>query len=73
MLQMENIRDSQCGKMSQVLSPPTAARTSDAEPDKLTVQMPLDSLSERTMNRIRRIIENKGELFHHIRSICISL
>ncbi len=35
----------------------------NAEPDKLTVQMPLDSLSERTMNRIRRIIENKGELF----------
>ena len=32
-------------------------------PDRLTVQMPLDSLSERTLNRIRRIIENKGELF----------
>ena len=26
---MENIRDSQCGKTSQVLSPPTAVRTSD--------------------------------------------
>ena len=25
--------------------------------------MPLDSLSERTLNRVRRIIENKGELF----------
>lgn len=35
----------------------------NAEPDKLTVQMPLDSLSERTLNRVRRIIENKGELF----------
>lgn len=33
------------------------------EPDKLTVQMPIDSLSERTLNRVRRIIENKGELF----------
>ncbi len=32
-------------------------------PDRLTVQMPLDSLSERTLNRVRRIIENKGELF----------
>ncbi len=33
------------------------------EPDKLTVQMPVDSLSDRTLNRVRRIIENKGELF----------
>ena len=31
--------------------------------DRLTVQMPLDSLSESTLNRVRRIIENKGELF----------
>lgn len=31
--------------------------------NKLTVQMPIDSLSEPTINRIRRIIENKGELF----------
>lgn len=34
-----------------------------AETNKLTVQMPIDSLSEPTINRIRRIIENKGELF----------
>ena len=33
------------------------------ESNKLTVQMPLNSLSERTLNRVRRIIENKGELF----------
>lgn len=33
------------------------------ESNKLTVQMPIDSLSEPTINRIRRIIENKGELF----------
>lgn len=33
------------------------------ESNKLTVQMPLDSLNERTLNRVRRIIENKGELF----------
>ena len=32
-------------------------------PNKLTVQIPLNSLSERTLNRVRRIIENKGELF----------
>lgn len=32
-------------------------------PDRLTVQMPVDSISERTLNRVRRIIENKGELF----------
>lgn len=31
--------------------------------NRLTVQMPIDSLSEPTINRIRRIIENKGELF----------
>ena len=31
--------------------------------NKLTIQIPLDSLSERTLNRVRRIIENKGELF----------
>jgi len=30
---------------------------------KLTVQMPRDSLDERTLNRVRRILENKGELF----------
>lgn len=30
---------------------------------KLAVQMPRDSLDERTLNRIRRILENKGELF----------
>ncbi len=34
-----------------------------ATPDRLTVQMPLNSLDERTLNRVRRIIENKGELF----------
>lgn len=34
-----------------------------AETNTLTVQMPIDSLSEPTINRIRRIIENKGELF----------
>lgn len=31
--------------------------------NKLTVQIPIDSLSEPTINRIKRIIENKGELF----------
>ena len=31
--------------------------------NKLTVQIPIDSLSEPTINRIRRIIENKEELF----------
>lgn len=31
--------------------------------NRLTVQMPRDSLDERTLNRIRRILENKGELF----------
>lgn len=35
----------------------------DTESSKLTIQMPSDSLDERTLNRIRRIIENKGELF----------
>lgn len=34
-----------------------------ADDTKLTVQMPRDSLDERTLNRIRRILENKGELF----------
>lgn len=35
----------------------------NTESNKLTVQMPIDSLSERTLNRVRRIIENKGNLF----------
>jgi len=35
----------------------------NTESNKLTVQMPIDSLSERTLNRVRRIIENKGGLF----------
>jgi len=30
---------------------------------KLTVRVPIDTLSEPTINRIRRILENKGELF----------
>ncbi len=34
-----------------------------ADNTKLTVQMPRDFLDERTLNRIRRILENKGELF----------
>lgn len=38
-------------------------RPTEESENKLTVQMPLDSLSERTLNRVRRIIENKGELF----------
>lgn len=33
------------------------------ETDRLTVQMPRELLSERTLNRVRRIIENKGEIF----------
>ncbi len=33
------------------------------ESNKLTVQIPIDSLSEPTINRIKRIIENKSELF----------
>ncbi len=37
--------------------------TAASDNTKLTVQMPRDSLDERTLNRIRRILENKGELF----------
>lgn len=33
------------------------------EENCLTVEMPLNLVDERTLNRIRRIIENKGELF----------
>lgn len=38
-------------------------RPDDESANKLTVQMPIASLSDRTLNRVRRIIENKGELF----------
>lgn len=38
-------------------------RPAEESENKLTVQMPVDSISERTLNRVRRIIENKGELF----------
>ncbi len=37
--------------------------SSASDDSKLTVQMPRDSLNERTLNRVRRILENKGELF----------
>ncbi len=37
--------------------------SSASDDSKLTVQMPKNSLDERTLNRIRRILENKGELF----------
>lgn len=33
------------------------------EENSLTVEMPLNLVDERTLNRIKRIIENKGELF----------
>lgn len=36
---------------------------SEETPEKLTVQIPADSLSEPTINRIRRILENKEKLF----------
>ena len=39
------------------------SRSIDEFANRLTIQMPIDSLSERTLNRVRRIIENKGELF----------
>ncbi len=35
----------------------------NTERNNLTVQMPRNSLDERTLNRVRRILENKGELF----------
>lgn len=35
----------------------------EEESSGLTVQMPLNLVDERTLNRIKRIIENKGELF----------
>ena len=35
----------------------------EEESNRLTVEMPLNLVDERTLNRIRRIIENKGELF----------
>ena len=38
-------------------------RPTEESGNKLTVQMPVDSISDRTLNRVRRIIENKGELF----------
>lgn len=38
-------------------------RPTEESENKLTIQMPIDSLSERTLNRVRRIIENKGDLF----------
>lgn len=36
---------------------------SEDKENSLTVEMPLNLVDERTLNRIRRIIENKGELF----------
>lgn len=35
----------------------------EEESNGLTVQMPLNFVDDRTLNRIKRIIENKGELF----------
>ena len=37
--------------------------SSEEESNGLTVQIPLNLVDERTLNRIKRIIENKGELF----------
>lgn len=37
--------------------------TVEDEENRLTVEMPLNLVDERTLNRIRRIIENKGGLF----------
>lgn len=35
----------------------------EEESNSLTVEMPLNFVDDRTLNRIKRIIENKGELF----------
>ena len=35
----------------------------DNEQNGLTVQMPVTSIDDRTINRLKRVIENKGELF----------
>ena len=35
----------------------------DAEENGLTVEMPLELIDESTLDRLRKIVENKGELF----------
>lgn len=59
----ENADEKEIEHLLEALDSRGYIRPTDESANRLTIQMPRDSIEERTLNRVRRIIENKGELF----------
>ena len=61
--EVENLIDELGSRGYNIPTVEDETTASKDEENRLTVEMPLNLVDERTLNRIRRIIENKGELF----------
>lgn len=61
--EVENLIDELGSRGYNIPTVEDETTASEDEENRLTVEMPLNLVDERTLNRIRRIIENKGELF----------
>ena len=61
--EVENLIDELVSRGYDVPISEDETTASEDKENSLTVEMPLNLVDERTLNRIRRIIENKGELF----------
>ena len=61
--EVENLIDELGSRGYNIPTVEDETTASEDEENSLTVEMPLNLVDERTLNRIRRIIENKGELF----------
>lgn len=61
--EIENLIDELVSRGYGVPTVEDETTASEDEENRLTVEMPLNLVDERALNRIKRIIENKGELF----------
>ena len=61
--EVENLIDELVSRGYDVPISEDETTASEDKENSLTVEMPLNLVDERTLNRIKRIIENKGELF----------
>lgn len=61
--EVENLIDELVSRGYDVPISEDETTASEDKENSLTVEMPLNFVDDRTLNRIRRIIENKGELF----------
>lgn len=61
--EVENLIDELVSRGYDVPTVEDETTALEDEENRLTVEMPLNLVDERALNRIKRIIENKGELF----------